>query len=46
MEELFFNKIMHIMSVLRVDTRTNMKERSKQGVRLQYNGNVTAVARW
>ena len=24
-------------SMLRVDTRTNMNERSKQGVRLQYN---------
>ena len=24
-------------AVLRVDTRTNMQERSKQGVRLQYN---------
>ena len=33
---LFFN----FYYVLRVDTRTNMKERSKQGIRLQYNADL------
>ena len=34
----YFKAITNFLkSMLRVDTRTNMKERSKQGVQLQYN---------